>query len=129
MKIKIVPTEKPFFSSFIVFSEIDLSKLKEKKEIIIEVRNETKTRLSTSFKFGDASYLLNSFIEGYNLHENREHSFISGGVQVSYYFKLSKKQNKEVYKEYLKDLLTNLFKNTLELELDILTVNLIDYTK
>jgi hypothetical protein len=129
MKIQIVPTEKPFCSSFQMCAQIDLNKLKEKKEVTIEVSNATKTRLSTAFKFENAKYNINYFIEGYNLHEDRQHSYISGGVEVSNYFKLSKKQDKEMYKEYLKALLTNLFKNTFELELDTLKVKLIDYTK
>ena len=129
MNIEIIPTEKPFFSSHTLCAKIDLNKLKEQKEVTIAVSNYTKTRLSTSLQIGEAKYNINNKIEGFNLHEQTEHSYFSGNYETSYLYKLSKKQDLKVYEYYLKELLQDLFTNTFKIELDTLKVNLINYTK
>jgi len=128
MKITINKIEKPLCSSFTMFEKLNIDQLKQDKEITIEVNNETKTRLSTTFKYKEFHYKINQYVDGYNLHKDENYSFFTYEKQVSYYFKLSKKQNMTTYECYLKDLLKQLFKETLKIKLDSLKVNLIDYT-
>jgi hypothetical protein len=123
MEITITEKQAPMFSSFQMFAEPDLNLLRETKEVTVDIRKETKTRLSTSLTFGNYKVHINLPIEGFKTHYKEEHSYITSAVQRSNLFVLSKKQNKEVYFEYLKALIKEVMTNYYRVELDTLTVN------
>ena len=123
MKITIVEKSPPPVTSFTMFANPDFELLRETKTIAIDVRKETKTRLSTTLRFGQYSVLINMEQEGFKTVRKEESNYFSDGIKVSHYFVLSKKQNKEEYFKYLNSVIEHIFKNIFRAELDELTVN------
>ena len=129
MKIIIKHKERPISSSYKMFAKFDLAKLKQEKQITIEANYISKTRVSTTLIYGEASYKINKKVPGYKLAYKSEYGMFTGETEDLYYFKLLTSQDFEVYKKYLKKLLVIIFKDYFKLEIDELTVNLIDYRK
>lgn len=124
MKINIIEVESPMVREFTMFAGIDKEKLKESKTVRVTVSHETKTRVSTTMQIGQSRNKINFAVEGFKTHEQREHSYFSGEIQVSNYFVKSKKQGLEAYKEYVKAVVEDALKNYIGVELDEVTVEL-----
>jgi len=123
MEIIITEKQAPMFSSFQMFAEPDLNLLRQTKEVTVDIRKDTKTRLSTSLTFGNYKVHINLPVEGFKTHYKEEHSYLTSSVQRSYLFVISKKQNKEAYFEYLKALIKIVLTEYYKVELDTITVN------
>lgn len=125
MNVIINTIDRPTSTSFEMFAKPDLAFLKEKKTVMVVLRNETKTRVSTTLYFGGKySTLINLSSTKFKTHEQREMNYFSGNCQTSHFFVKSKKQDLEAYKEYLTEIITDVIEKYYELTLDTLTINL-----
>jgi len=125
MKVNIIEVPTPMFSSFTMCAKPDFSEVIKTKSITFEVRPKTKTRLTTSFKAGQASMRINWKIPGFKQHEQSDISFLDSERYTSYYFVKSKKQDFNSYKKYLTIVVETLFNNyNIKLdEVDVLLIN------
>ncbi len=126
MKVIINPIQEPMFTSFTLCADINKEKLAIAKEVTVEARLESKTRVSTSLQFGEARVTINKEMIGFNFDGVSSFSYFSGESSTSHFFKKSKKQNLDVYLEYLKVNLENIMVNYFNLDIDTLTVNFIN---
>jgi len=126
MNVIINEIPSPFTTSFEMFAKPDLEFLKEHKTVMVILRNETKTRVSTTLYFGGKySTLINMPSTKFKTHEFSEMNYFSGGTRTSNFFVKSKKQNLEAYKEYLTEIMTDVIEKYFHLTLDTLTINLV----
>lgn len=125
MKVNIIEVPTPMFSSFTMCAKPDFRKVIEDKSITVEVSPKTKTRISTSFKAGEASMRINWRIPGFKQHEQSDISFLDSERYTSHYFVKSKKQDFDSYKKYLTIVIEKLFeKFNIELDqVDVLLIN------
>lgn len=124
MKINLIEVETPMFSEFTMFAKPDFELLKRTKTIRVSVRQQTKTRISTTIGLGQFSARINFAAEGFKTHNETNHSFISNESEDSNYFIKSKKQGLAEYKEYVKKVIENVIVNIFKLELDEITIEL-----
>lgn len=124
MDIKIIEVPTPQFTEFTMFAKIDVDKLKQDKVVRVIPRYETKTRISTSLKIGQAMNKINFAIEGFKTFEQTSFSYLSGETEVSNFFVKSKKQDFEAYKEYVKKVVEVALKDYIGVELDEVTIEL-----
>ena len=114
-------------NSFAPMADFDLNKIVEEKKVTIRVSNQTKTRLNTSLKVGEAMKAVNWEMEGFKTHEAQTHSMWTGNVSSAYYFKNSKLQSYYEYLEYIKAIVKKFCDDRkLSDKIDILTVEFID---
>lgn len=126
MNVTIKEIEAPMFTSFMLFKKFNLEELKKEKKVVVTASRHTKTRVSTDMQFKDACNKINIQIPGYKFDLEEQMNYFSGGVQQSYYFKRSKKQEKAAYLSYLKELVPYIIKEYFHLDMDEITIEFID---
>ena len=126
MKVNLEIIPRPMVTSFTMFEQLDIAKLKETKTIKVSTHMETKTRVSTDFQVGECCQKINWQMEGFKTFEKTEYNYFSGKDVTSHYFVLSKKQGRESYIEYVKKLIEFLVVEKLQLELDEITIKLVE---
>lgn len=124
MKINLVEVPAPMFTEYSLCASPNKELLKETKRVRVSPRCHTKTRVYTNMQIGNSRNGINFVVEGFKTFEQREHSFISGDLQVTNYFLKSKKQDIEAYKEYVKKVVEIAIKEYLKVELDEVTIEL-----
>lgn len=118
MKINFVKIESASIS-FAIFKKPSAEVLKTTKKLRLSVGAYSKTTVHTSLIWDDACVSVNKAVEGFNTHKTSEFSYVSGGHNVSHYFKKTKKQGLEEYLKYVETILQTLFA---DLGIDELTV-------
>ncbi len=126
MEIRITEVKPPMFSEHTMFAELSATECVENKEVTVIAQSHTTTRIHTAIQCGEARNGVNWKVKGFNTHEEREHSFLTGDITYPNYFVRSKRQNKEVYLDYIKAILNELMG---KLDIDILKVTFIDRYK
>ena len=126
MNIILNTIPRPQSNSFVLMQDLDRELLRETKTVQVWVSKETKTRLRTSLQVGSARLGMNLAIEGFKTHEDSDWNYFSGSKSVHNYFKLLKSQNFDAYKEYVKKCIEVTIKDILKMELDEITINLVE---
>lgn len=89
--------------------------------------SKTKRLVSTSIQYKEFRTWFNKKIDGYALYEDTEIDVWSDNMNHVFYFKKSIKQDKSVYFSYLKELIHLFIVDYLQLDLDNLEIEFIDY--
>lgn len=102
----------PGMTETALFADFPMDAAKEAKQIIIDCYAVSKTRLSISLRHGNATAGAN-FIppgsEGLKFDEVVRNNMFSGTRSVVKYFKVSKKQNRDVFVNHVKNLVQEVF--------------------
>jgi hypothetical protein len=125
MTIEIIEIHPPMITEFEPLATLDVPKLEKEKEIIIEARAETKTRVSTFIQFGKFRNKVNLQVDGFKQDQVTSTSIWTMRESVSFLFKKSKKQDLDSYKEYVKKLVEKIMLEYYRVEIDHLKVKLI----
>jgi hypothetical protein len=104
---KIIPS--PYFRSFAVFGDQQAFE-KELKEgnFHVDVKNHSKTLLTTSIYAADTSYKVNREVPGIKQKFYSTNNYFSVTKTEEYLFKITKTQRYKKYKEYLTAVLDRL---------------------
>lgn len=128
MIVELVQIEKPFFTSYELFSPIDLELLEKTKEILVTFDFIGKTRVSTSMQVGKAKYKINLQMPEFNQFEHTQYNSGAGEMESSFYYVISKKftkqQSFENYKLYVQKLIELIVTTKFKLDLDKITIQL-----
>lgn len=93
--------------------DLDLTEAKESGRIIVEVSNDTKTRLRISIRHKEKTLAVN-YVPPTSAHfkffETAKTSFWSGNRVAVSYFVVSKKQNVEALEQHIKNIVADVFK-------------------
>jgi len=126
MNVTIREVEAPMWKSFVLFQKIDREELKKEKKVTVTAGMHTKTRVSTDMQFKDACNKINIELPGFKFDREENMNYFSGNCSVNHYFKKSKNQGKEAYLLYLEKLIAHVIKEYFHLDMDEITVELID---
>lgn len=122
MEIEIELIDKKMFREFTLGGDLSLSKLREKREVMVTATHHTKTYLYTDMQFGNTVVGINFEVEGFKTAMKREHSYFTGTYQIKNYFVKSKKQDKDVYIEYVKRVVEMALNDYMKADLDSVKV-------
>ena len=102
----------PGITETVLFADFNKAAAVEAKQVIIDTYAVSKTRLSVSLRSGSTTAGAN-FIppgsEGLKFDEVVSMNYFSGNRSVKKYFKVSKKQNREVFVNHVKNLVQEVF--------------------
>lgn len=124
MKITINKVPAPMFTEFGLVEKFKEEKLLHSKKIIVDYDLKGKSRVSTSVQVGNWRRKANIVIGNYKFHKFEEISNLTGKYTEGGYFKITKKQNFEVYVEYLKELVTHIVQNVFNATMDEIEIEL-----
>lgn len=110
--MKLIEVGRPIVSSFVICGNNNnefTTKLKETKQLIVDVRKQGKTRLDISVQSGSTRYGANfpsQWAKENSLKFDRkeEYSFLSGEKRTPEYFKLKKGQGKPELMKHIESL-------------------------
>ena len=102
----------PEMTETVLFADFKKAEAAESKKVIIEVHSVSKTRLSVSLRSGNTTAGAN-FVpagsEGLKFDVVASTNWGSGNRQVKKYFKVSKKQNRDVFVNHIKNIVQQVF--------------------
>lgn len=124
MKVTLNKVSSPMFTEFAVGERLDVQKLLESKKIVLDYSLKGKTRVSTSIQVGKWRAGANLTIGNYKFHTFEEINGLTGKYIEGGYFKITKKQNFEVYMEYIKELVEYIINSVFKVSMDEVEIEL-----
>ena len=110
MDIKMKDIPAPMVTSFAVFGGPDIDLLLREGVLTVEARQQTKTRVSTSIKFGNYFATINWKLEGFKTDYKKTWNAIHSAYHEHHYFKIGKWQGRAEYNDYIYGIITKLMK-------------------
>ena len=102
----------PGMTETVLFADFNKAAAAEEKQVIIETHAVSKTRLSVSLRSGNTTAGAN-FVpagsENLKFDEVISMNYFSGNRSAKKYFKVSKKQNRDVFVNHVKNLVQEVF--------------------
>ena len=123
MEIEIIEVGKPMARQYGIFTEMNVSKIKEDGKVRVIPEYVTKTRIYTCLNHGDAMVGINMEVDGIKTYRDVSWNHFTHEREEHHYFVKSKKQDYETYKKYVREVVKEAM-SLLGVEMDKLIVEL-----